>query len=57
MKYLMLFPLLALASLSSSCRTTLPLDPMTMRPTCCCLPENFRTTADCPCVKTVVYTK
>jgi hypothetical protein len=36
MKILLFVPVLAL--LASSCRTSTPLDPMTMKPSCRCLP-------------------
>jgi len=42
MKSLLLFPIVALALFASSCRTVTPLDPMTMKQSCKCLPENMR---------------
>ncbi len=47
MKLLLLFPLLGLAMLASSCRTVTPMDPMTMKQSCKCLPENFRPNGAC----------
>lgn len=41
MKSLLLLPILALAIFASSCRTVPPLDPMTMRPSCKCLPGHY----------------
>jgi len=39
MKLLLLIPALGLALCASSCRTTTPVDPMTMKPSGRCLPE------------------
>ena len=50
MKSLLLFPFLCLATLATSCRTVTPIDPMTMKQSCRCLPENFR--PDGACCKT-----
>lgn len=47
MKSLLLLPLLGLVFLTSSCRTVTPLDPMTMKQCCKCLPENFRPDGSC----------
>jgi len=41
MKFLLLVPVLGLAFFASSCRTSTPIDPNTMRQTERCLPENF----------------
>ncbi|MES2921899.1 MAG: hypothetical protein V4819_10140 [Verrucomicrobiota bacterium] len=41
MKFLLLLPLLGLAFIASSCRTVPPLDPMTGKLNCKCLPEHF----------------
>jgi hypothetical protein len=38
MKLLLLFPVLAVAFSAISCRTSTPIDPMTMKPSCRCLP-------------------
>jgi hypothetical protein len=35
MKSLLLLPILSLAFFTSSCRTVMPLDPMTMKPSSC----------------------
>jgi hypothetical protein len=56
MKSLLLLPLLGLALFSSSCRTVATLDPMTMKPSCKCLPGNFRPDGSC-CCATVSGTK
>ncbi len=50
MKYLLLFPLLGLAFSTISCRTVTPIDPMTMKQSCKCLPENFRQDGSCHAV-------
>jgi hypothetical protein len=47
MKYLLLLPAVAALFASSSCRTVTPLDPMTMKQSCKCLPENFRADGSC----------
>ncbi len=49
MKSLLLLPVLALAIFTSSCRTVTPLDPMTMKQSCKCLPENFKAGRSCNC--------
>lgn len=41
MKYLLLLPLLGLAFSAISCRTVTPIDPMTMKQSCKCLPGHF----------------
>ena len=41
MKYLLLVPLVVSAFFASSCRTVAPIDPMTMKMSCRCLPGNF----------------
>jgi hypothetical protein len=41
MKSLLLLPILALVFFASSCRTVPPLDPVTMKPSCKCLPGNY----------------
>ncbi|MEO8616604.1 MAG: hypothetical protein ABI600_15785 [Luteolibacter sp.] len=41
MKSLLLLPLLGLVFIATSCRTATPLDPMTMKPSCKCLPKNM----------------
>ena len=56
MKYLMLLPILSLAFSAISCRTVTPIDPMTMKPSCKCLPENFRPNGSC-CEPAVSGTK
>jgi len=48
MKSLLLLPILGLAFFASSCRTVAPLDPMTLKPSCRCLPEHFHAGATCP---------
>jgi len=50
MKYLLLLPAVAALFATSSCRTVTPLDPMTMKPSCKCLPENFRPDGSCHAV-------
>jgi len=40
MKSLLLIPVLGLALFAASCRTTTPLDPMTMKPSAHCLPAH-----------------
>jgi len=47
MKYLALIPVLVAAFLGSSCRTVPPLDPLTMKPACKCLPENYQHRSPC----------
>ncbi|NQX01703.1 hypothetical protein HQ447_13685 [bacterium] len=47
MKSLLLLPLLGLALFTSSCRTVTPLDPMTMKQSCRCLPANFKADGSC----------
>ncbi len=47
MKFLLLLPILSLAFFASSCRTAIPLDPMTMKPSCKCLPGNFKQDGTC----------
>lgn len=49
MKSLLLFPIVALALIASSCRTVTPIDPMTMKQSCKCLPENMRPDRSCCC--------
>ncbi|MCX6865370.1 MAG: hypothetical protein NTV46_03980 [Verrucomicrobia bacterium] len=44
MKSLLLIPVLGLVLAASSCRTSTPLDPITMKPTEHCLPENVQPT-------------
>jgi hypothetical protein len=41
MKFLLFIPVLGLAFFASSCRTSTPIDPNTMKPTEQCLPQNF----------------
>ena len=41
MKFLLLLPVLAVPFFASSCRTVAPLDPMTMKQSCRCLPGHF----------------
>lgn len=41
MKSILLLPLLAVVFLASSCKTTVPLDPMTMKRNCKILPAHF----------------
>jgi hypothetical protein len=55
MKYLLLLPLLGLAFSAVSCRTVTPIDPMTMKQSCKCLPENFH--PDGTCHSAVIGTK
>ncbi len=57
MKSLLLIPILGLAFFASSCRTVTPLDPMTMKQSCKCLPENFRPDGSCCCGPKVSGTK
>lgn len=52
MKSLLLIPILGLAFFASSCRTVTPVDPMTGKQTCRCLPGNFH--ADGSCCKHLV---
>lgn len=47
MKTLLLLPILALAFVTNSCRTVTPIDPMTMKQSCRCLPEHFHAQNDC----------
>ena len=54
-KSLLLLPLFGLALFSASCRTVAPLDPMTMKPSCKGLPENFRQDGSC-CKSTTTTT-
>ncbi len=49
MKSLLLFPILGLVFLASSCRTAVPIDPMTGKPSCACLPQNM--TPHDPCAE------
>jgi hypothetical protein len=42
MKFLLLIPVLGLAFATFSCRTLTPIDPMTMKPSARCLPENLQ---------------
>lgn len=56
MNTLLLLPVLAIAFIASSCRTAPLLDPMTMKPSCRCLPENFHPKHFCS-EETVTYTK
>jgi len=48
MKSLLLFPIVALALIASSCRTVTPVDPMTGKQSCKCLPENVQPHDPCP---------
>lgn len=41
MKITLLIPVLALALFATSCRTSTPIDPMTMKPSERCLPGNL----------------
>jgi hypothetical protein len=41
MKFLLLIPVLGLAFSASSCRTSTPIDPNTMKQTEKCLPQNY----------------
>ena len=41
MKILLLIPVLGIALFASSCRTVTPIDPMTMKQSERCLPENY----------------
>jgi len=52
MKVLFLLPILATAFLASSCRTVVPIDPMTMKQDCKCLPEHFKAHG-CQCGKVI----
>ncbi len=61
MKHLLL-PALGLVLFTSSCRTAIPLDPMTMKASCRCLPEHFKAGNPCACghvgvTSEVIYTK
>ena len=47
MKTLILFPVLAFAFFASSCRTVTPIDPMTMKQSCKCLPKYFKPDGSC----------
>jgi hypothetical protein len=47
MKILILLPILATAFFASSCRTITPLDPMTMKQSCKCLPGHFKQDGSC----------
>lgn len=51
MKSLLLFPILGLVFIASSCRTEVPVDPMTMKQSCKCLPENM--TPRDPCAEII----
>ena len=57
MKSLLLIPILGLVFFASSCRTVPTLDPMTMKQSCKCLPENFRPDGTCCGGQTVIGTK
>lgn len=48
MKPLLLLPLAAVVLFASSCRTVMPLDPMTLKLSCKCMPENFPPHDPCP---------
>ena len=41
MKVLLLLPLLSLTFIASSCRTAIPVDPMTGKLNCKCLPGHY----------------
>jgi hypothetical protein len=41
MKTILILPLFGLVLFTASCRTQTPIDPMTMKPTERCLPENM----------------
>jgi hypothetical protein len=45
----MLFTVLGLAFFASSCRTVTPIDPMTMKQSCKCLPGQFKQDGSCFC--------
>ena len=45
MKFLSLIPILGIALSSVCCRTVPPIDPMTLKPTTRCLPENLNSAA------------
>ena len=49
MKLQLLLPILALAFFASSCRTVTPIDPMTMKQSCRCLPGNLNQDGTCCC--------
>ena len=57
MKTLLLLPVVALAFFAISCRTVAPIDPMTMKQSCRCLPENFKPDGSCCCGSKVDATK
>jgi hypothetical protein len=57
MKYLLLFPVLALAFFASSCRTIMPMDPMTHRQSCKCAPGYFNDPGPEGCVHVIRSTK
>lgn len=50
MKFLLLIPAVGLALIASSCRTTTPLDPNTLKPSERCLPECHRPQHPAPCI-------
>lgn len=47
MKVLLLLPVLSITIFGSSCRTVTPIDPMTGKQSCRCLPEYFRPDGSC----------
>ena len=51
MKSLLLFPILGLAFLACSCRTVVPIDPMTMKQSCKCMPDHMQPYDPCPEVR------
>lgn len=57
MKVLSLLSLVALPFLATSCRTQIPVDPMTMKQTCKCLPSHFQAKDPCACGKQVIAEK
>ncbi len=47
MKFLLLIPILGLAFFANSCRTVTPIDPMTGKQSCKCLPGHYRPDGGC----------
>lgn len=41
MRLILAMVMLSVAGISVSCRVNAPLDPLTMKPSCKCCPENF----------------
>jgi hypothetical protein len=44
MKTILIIQAICLAVVASSCRTSIPLDPNTMKPSCRCMPHKYQAT-------------